>query len=179
MIWLAILTGILAALVMRLTTRRAKLRASIQKIQADLLEFRLYFDEPALIWQAQLNLLRDNFRLCLQFLPAILILALPMLWLFPKLDALYRDRPLRPGEAAVVTATAPFDLRPQPGIQIETPPIRIPHDNQVAWRIRVQRGGRPSLAPAVINYPRNEAPLPWQATFLLISSAAALIVMAL
>jgi hypothetical protein len=169
MIWLAILTGIVAALVMRLTTRRARLRASIQQIQADLLEFRLYFDEPALIWQAQLNLVRDNLRLCVQFVPAILILVLPMLWLLP------RNRPLRPGEAAVVTATGNFALQPQPGIQIETPPIRIPHENQVSWRIRSLSGGRPSLAPAVVHYPSDDS----RVEFLLISSAAALVVMAL
>lgn len=169
MIWQSILAGIVAAVVMRLTTSRARLRASMKSIQADLLEFRLYFDEPALIWQAQMKLVRDNFRLSVQFLPAILILVLPMLWLMPH------DRPLRPGEAAVVTATGHFALQPQPGIQIETPALRIPHDNQIAWRIRVVRGGRPSLAPAVVHYPPNDSLV----EFLLISAAAALIVMAI
>jgi hypothetical protein len=116
-----------------------------------------------------MKLVRDNFRLSVQFLPAILILVLPMLWLMPH------DRPLRPGEAAVVTATGHFALQPQPGIQIETPALRIPHDNQIAWRIRVVRGGRPSLAPAVVHYPPNDSLV----EFLLISAAAALIVMAI
>ena len=77
---LAVLTGILTAVVIRYTTDASALRATARRIQAHLLEFRLFFDEPRLIWQAQMNLLRDNLRLFMLLLPATLILALPMAW---------------------------------------------------------------------------------------------------
>jgi hypothetical protein len=153
MILLAILSGILTTLAIRCTTKASALRATVRKIQADLLEFRLYFDEPRLIWQAQVNLVRDNLRLFLLFLPATLILALPMLWLILQLDQVYGLRPLHPGEAAVFTAqlTRPLAatdhvaLQSAAGIRIETPPVWSAWDNQVTWRIRPIKDGRSAL----------------------------------
>ena len=144
MILLAILTGILTALVVRRTTNASALRAAARKIHADLLEFRLFFDEPWLIWQAWMSLLRDNLRLFRLFLPATVILALPVAWLVLQLETVYGLRPLHPGEAAVVTVQMkrPLDpadhleLQGRAGIQVETPPVRVVRDNQVVWRIR-------------------------------------------
>ena len=59
-----ILTGILTTLIIRHTTNAVRAsRHDRQRIHAHLLEFRLFFDEPRLIWQAQMDLLRDNLRL--------------------------------------------------------------------------------------------------------------------
>ncbi len=153
MIPLAILTGILTTLIVRGTTNQSALRAVIRKIQADLLEFRLYFDEPRLIWQAQMNLVRDNLRLCLLFLPATLLLAIPMLWLILQLDLVYGFRPLHVGETAVFTAKLIRPLNPAdqlearglPGVKIDSPPIRIASDRQVVWRIRPDSEGRSAV----------------------------------
>jgi hypothetical protein len=150
MILLAILTGVVATLTIRRTTDASTLRVATRKIYADLLEFRLYFDEPILIWRAWMSLLRDNLRLFLLFLPGMLILALPMAWLILQLDAIYGHRPLHRGEAAVVTAQLKrppsvadrFDLQGRVGVQVETPPVRVLDDNQVAWRIRTAKDGR-------------------------------------
>ena len=146
---LAVLTGILTAVVIRYTTDASALRATGRRIQAHLLEFRLFFDEPRLIWQAQMNLLRDNLRLFMLLLPATLILALPMAWLILQLEAVYGLRPLALGEASVVTAqlTRAQDaadrlvLEGNAGVRVETPPVRVVRDNQVVWRIRPASNG--------------------------------------
>jgi hypothetical protein len=228
MILLAILTGIVTALTIRYTTNASRLRATTRKIYADLLEFRLYFDEPRLIWQAQMNLVRDNLRLFLLFLPAMLILGLPMAWLILQLDVLCGLRPLHPGEATVFTAqlkrplnaTDRIDLQGRTGVKVETPPVRVARDNQVAWRIRPSSNGRAALDLTVngrtvrksimtgdstmllsprrssnltefllhpeeprmpeedvawlaVDYPKNEAAIPWLVWFLVISTASA------
>ena len=150
MILLAILTGVVATLTIRRTTDASTLRMATRKIYADLLEFRLYFDEPILIWRAWMSLLCDNLRLFLLFLPGMLILALPMAWLILQLDTVYGYRPLHRGEAAVVTAQLKrppgvadrLDLQGRAGVQVETPPVRVLDDNQVAWRIRTSKDGR-------------------------------------
>ena len=141
---ISIFAGILTALVIRRTTDRGALRQQRNRIHAHLLEFRLFFDEPRLIWGAQLDLLRANARLLWLLLPSTLILALPMTWLLLQLEGAYGYRSLHPGEAALVTAqltrpiqpTDHFALQGVAGIAVETPPIRVAHDNQVAWRIR-------------------------------------------
>lgn len=153
MILLAILTGVVTTITIRRTTDASALRAAGRKIHADLLEFRLYFDEPVLIWRAWMNLLRDNLRLLLLFLPAMLILALPTVWLMVQLDVIYGLRPLHPGEPAVVTAQLNrrlevkdhLDLQGRAGVQVETPPVRIVRANQIAWRIRAAGEGRSAL----------------------------------
>jgi hypothetical protein len=153
MILLAVLTGILTAYTIRHTTNASDLHATVRRIHAHLLEFRLFFDEPRLVWQAQVDLLRDNLRLFKLFLPATLILALPMAWLILQLASFYGLRPLAPGKASVVTAqltrapsaTDRIVLQGHGGIQVETPPVRAFRDNQVAWRIRPSSNGHRAL----------------------------------
>lgn len=184
MIWLAVIAGVVMAAVFRFTTHPARISASLNNIHADLLEFRLYFDEPALIWRAQINLIRDNCALLLQFVPALLIIAAMMY----GIETLYSDRPLRPGEAAVVTVQLNRPLATSDRFELEgqteTPPVRILHDNQVSWRVRAVHGGRLSYQalvngaafPARLNYPRRD---PWLLSFVLISSASALVLLSL
>jgi hypothetical protein len=104
-------------------------------IQARFLEFRLFFDEPALIWKAQTALIRANLRFCFLLLRPVLILALPITWLMLQMGAM----PLRVGEAAVVTAKSRADLAliAPPGIVVETEPIHF--QGLQYWRIRPVR----------------------------------------
>ena len=120
---------------------RAAVRAAGKRLQADLLEMRLYSSEPALMWRAQKALLRDN-------------LGLPLAWLFVQLDSVYGHSPLAVGGVAVVTvqlkrALEPVDaaatLQAPPGIAVETPPIRIIARRQISWRIRALRPVRGNL----------------------------------
>ena len=144
-----IVSGLLTALVFRLTTDTAALRFTLREIQARFLEFRLFFDEPRLIWRAQKALLRANARALGIVMPSILILALPMTWVILQLE----KTPLRVGEPTVVTvqlahAGDEVTLEAPPEIAVETPPVHITEERQIAWRIRLLRpvSGRPSLS---------------------------------
>ena len=149
----AVLSGVLTAFTLRRAANPASLRAVRNSLYAHLLEFRLFFDEPLLLWRAQLGLLRDNARLAILLLPPTLILLLPMAWLFAQLGTAYGLRPFRPGEPAIVTAqlTRPlaagdsFTLQATGGIVVETPAVRVFHDNQVSWRIRPSANGAVQL----------------------------------
>jgi len=140
--------GLLAAWVFHRFTNVTALRATLRQIHAHFLEFRLFFDEPSLIWLAQKDLIRANLRFCALLLPPALILALPMAWLTIQLDTIYGAAPLHRGEPAIVTAQLATDLQPgdaqsvleaPAGIAVETPPVRILNDRQIAWRIRPLR----------------------------------------
>jgi hypothetical protein len=154
---LAVLTGVVTTRIIRRMTDTAALRATFKRMQAHLLEFGLFFDEPALIWRAQIALLRDNLQLVRLLLTPALLLTIPMTWLFLQLDAAYGHRPLSPGEPAVVTAQLNrpidpgdrFDLSPAAGIAVETPAVRVAGENQVAWRIRPEADGASALTLSV------------------------------
>ena len=133
---------------------RAAVRAAGKRLQADLLEMRLYSSEPALMWRAQKAVVRDNVRWLALMLPPALILGLPLAWLFVQLDSVYGHSPLAVGGVAVVTvqlkrALEPVDaaatLQAPPGIAVETPPIRIIARRQISWRIRALRPVRGNL----------------------------------
>ncbi len=145
--------GWVALWIFRKTVDLAKVRSSIKRIHAHLLEFRLFYDDPPLIWRAQKSILRENLRFCLLMARPALMLTLPLAWLLVQMDTVYGYAPLRIGEPSVVTAQVAGQLGPEdavaleapPEISVETPPIRSLADRQISWRIRALGPVRGSL----------------------------------
>ena len=177
--------GLLSALVLRLTLDTAALRSAFRRIQAHFLEFRLFFDEPRLIWRAQKDLIRANARALGIILPPTLILALPMTWVILQLET----APLRVGEPTVVTvqlahAGDEVTLDAPPEIAVETPPVHVTSDRQIVWRIRLLRpiSGQPRLTArpsSNVVWLRGDYPAAswwWIFWFFAISSATTLVV---
>jgi hypothetical protein len=129
--------GIVSTLVFQWTTDRNAVRRATNLIVAHMLEFRLFLDEPGIVLQAQVGLLRANARLLrLMWIPA-LILAIPSILLIERLDAAYGRAPLRVGKEVVVSASGPVPRLNMPaGIAIESPAVHS--RGHVAWRIRPQ-----------------------------------------
>jgi hypothetical protein len=124
-----------------------------RKVRANLYAFRLYADEPALIFRAQKQLLLWNARyLALMLRPTVVVL-LPATLLMFALDSMYGHRPLGPGESAIITAqfnagTDVGSLTPTlEGIRIavDTPSVRIPDLRQISWRVRALGGASGSV----------------------------------
>jgi hypothetical protein len=146
--------GLIALWIFRHTADLAAVRSTIKRVHAHLLEFRLFYGEPRLIWRAQKSILHENLRFLRLMVRPALILTLPMAWLLIQLEAVYGYAPLPVGEASVITAqvTGPFmpeDVAPTletpPEISVETPPVRSATDRQISWRIRPLRPVRGSL----------------------------------
>jgi len=122
-----------------------------RQLRARLYAFRLFADEPALIFRAQKQLLIWNSRYLALMLRPTAVILIPALLLMSALDALYGHRSLAPGESAIVTAQFArsndvLELAPALDgrrVVVETPPLRIPAEHQVCWRIRAM-GGAPS-----------------------------------
>jgi hypothetical protein len=181
----AVVSGVLSVLLIRWTTPRHGMRDAVNRIYARLLECRLFFDEPALVWGAQVELVRDNLRLVRLVIPAALVLALPMLWLYRELDTRYGRRWLRPGEPAVVTARLQsgngVELRAEGGVEVETPPIRVGREGKVVWRVRARGEGpfvvramqREQALPTVVGLPRDGRAVPWEVWWLVVCTGSA------
>ena len=121
-----------------------RIRLAQRKIRANLYAFRLFADEPALIFRAQKQLLLWNARYLALMLGPSLVIFVPAVILLMQLEAVYGSRPLAAGEAAIVTAQfdARADLRALApslaghAIVVETPTVRIPDQRQACWRVR-------------------------------------------
>jgi hypothetical protein len=169
---IAILYGAAAALLFRRLTNPSKIRASINQIEAHILEFRLFIDEPALIWRAQKAAIRANLTLLRQIALPCILLAIPLALLWTPLEHRFGHRPLNPGETTILTAHT--DLAPTiDGLTIETPGVRIPRTREVVWRVRAVR--QINNAPDVRFPPSNT----WILWFIAISSLTAIVVQAL
>ncbi len=170
---MGILYGLLAAWIYRKTTHPRRIRAAMDHLLAHIMEFRLFVDEPALIWRAQRDALRANLALLREIaVPTALMAALfAMLW-FP-IDARFGHRPLKAGESAVITSNK--DEAPNvPGVAVETPGVRIARTGEVSWRIRPVREIDGGFPPGYeVRWPRTESWLLW---FFLSSCGGALAV---
>jgi hypothetical protein len=120
---------------------QAAIRIAKRKVRAHLLAFRLYADEPSQIFRSQKQLLVWNARYLALMMRPTLVTILPLALLLFHLDAIYGRRPLEAGEAAIVTAQWAGESDPSPalvghGVAVETPPLRLPAEHQVCWRVR-------------------------------------------
>lgn len=145
---LGVALGLLLLLVLRKVSNQEAIRSIRRQLQACLYELRLFVDEPALVWRAQMRLLWLNVRYLALMLRPALILAVPMLFLFSVLEPFYGKAPLPVSEASLVTVklahlpgavVAPPILQPPEGIQVETPAVRMEGTGLICWRIRPEK----------------------------------------
>jgi len=129
----------------RISNQEAIGRAK-RRLVASLYELRLFADEPALVWRAQKELVAANLRyLALVFQPAV-VLTVPMIVLLFQLESFYGLLPLPVNVPAIVSVQMKGDVsgvRPQllapDGVTVETPPLRVPWEHRIYWRIRPKR----------------------------------------
>jgi hypothetical protein len=143
-----VLTGALLMWAFRRIADGEALRQAANRIQAHLLEFWLFVDEPSLVWKSWKGLLAANVRFLRLLILPLIILSIPTTPLFFWLDALYGSEPLPVGKPALVTvrfneplerlAQVP-ELMPPEGISIDGPPVRVFSEREVSWRIQPQR----------------------------------------
>lgn len=137
----SLLTGIAMLWVVGKTSNQRAIERAKKRMQAHLLEMRLYRDEPGLLFRAQGRLLANNALYLGHMLRPALFLALPMVILYAHLDAVYGRRPLRVGEATLLTAHTAVDggelsLAASAGFEVESVPVTDPVSRHVVWRIR-------------------------------------------
>jgi len=128
------LAGALSIAVAERWTDMNRLRVEANKIIAYLLEFRLFADDPFLVWQAQRKLFLANGRFLRLLLFPTLLLALPFAGFVTVLDGFFANAPLRVGEPAVVTAefsSFPVDAH----LPMSSVAVRVLKERQISWRI--------------------------------------------
>lgn len=144
---LSIVVGIGMLWVFGKTSNQKAIARQKKKVQAYLLELRLFGDDPGLLWKSQIDLVLGNLRYMGLMLKPALYLTLPMIVLLFHLDAVYGIAGLSAGKSAVVTvqasgrlaesAEAPKLAAPD-GIVVETAALRALDAGQFSWRVRAE-----------------------------------------
>ena len=144
LVLVSLAAGVVMLLIFRAISRPDTIRAAKRRMQARLLELRLFGDEPSLVWRAQTGLLAANLRYLRAMLVPIVAVAIPFVLVFPHLDAIYGRAPLPPGAATVLTLRLhdPFGAslpEPQievpPGLKVETAAVRVPAAREISWEL--------------------------------------------
>jgi hypothetical protein len=143
------IAGVVMMLLFKLTSNPDAIRRAKRRMQAQLLALRLFGDEPVLVWRAQGRLLTANLRYMGVMLVPIAAAAIPFLLVYPHLEALYGRATLPVGSATVLTLRMQHPLSQPllephlempPGLQVETPGVRIPDAGkgagEISWLLR-------------------------------------------
>ncbi len=147
---ISMLAGMLMLLIFRLTSNQAKIKEVKDKMQAHLIEILLFKDSPRIILSAQKNLLRYNAHYMRHAFTPMVYMILPMSLLLINLDGWFGYRPLKIGEPAIVSVKlseegpkllSQISLEADKGLIVETPPLRIPENGEINWRIRADAPG--------------------------------------
>ncbi len=130
----AVFYGVVGALAFRWFTDAAKLRAIVNRMVARVMEFALFADQPRVIFRAQAGLMRANFDLLRQMALPTLVLAMPLMVLYPTMKRHYDTV-----EGNVLTL--PLGSALPAYVVAETPPVHVMRTREVSWRVKNPPGG--------------------------------------
>jgi uncharacterized membrane protein (DUF106 family) len=151
--FLSLIMGALMLVIFRYTSNQAAIGDAKRKIRAYMYELSLFKDEIGIVLSAQRNILRENMKYIKHAARPMLFMIIPLGLILIQLDSWYGHRALRPGEQAVVSVKlvpegdvmSNVTLETGPGIDIETPPLRISEQERIDWRIRAEEPGEHEL----------------------------------
>lgn len=151
------LAGVLLILIFKFTSNQAAIRRSKDRIAAGFLEVRLFKDDMRQQMRAQGGIFGSVFRYMGHALVPMLWMVIPVLLVLIQLNLWYGYRPLREGQAALVTARLDtekslYDLGDPKleadgaGLEVgEVPPLRIDSKKEINWRIKALSEGSHEL----------------------------------
>ena len=137
-------------LVFRYTSNQQEIKNEKDKIKAHLMEMRLFKDDLAILMSAFMRVLLYNAKYMKQLIKPMLLLIVPMVFLLIHMNLWFGYRPLKIGEAAVLSVKlsdqktgdlSNVEIEVDEGIIIETPSLRISELREVNWRIRAKDPG--------------------------------------
>ena len=145
----SLLAAAFMLLVFKRTSNQKALGAVKRQIHACLFEIRLYNDDLRAILRAQIEILRWNLRYLMLSLGPLMWVIIPLVLVIAQLEFHYGYRGLAPDQTALVKAELreaggskpAASLEAPPGLRVETPPLWVPEQREMAWRIRAERAG--------------------------------------
>lgn len=145
----SLLIGIIMLIIFRYTSDQQKIRETKSKIRAYIFELSLFKDEIGIVLSAQKNIFIYNLKYIKYALKPMLFMMIPLVLILIQLESWYGHRPLKPDESAIVSvklhegghSLSDIKLTAGDGIMVETPPLRIPDQNEIDWRIRARETG--------------------------------------
>jgi hypothetical protein len=145
----SVLTGLLMVFIFRHTSNQNEIRRAKEQLQAHLLAVRLFQDQLGVVLREYRRILSGSGRYIKATLKPTAILLVPVVLLIVQLDRYFEWSPLQPQQAFLVKVKVadPSSLKLvkldlPPGLTITAPPVHIPQENEVTWRVSAEREGQ-------------------------------------
>lgn len=154
----SLFTGILMLVIFRYTSDQKGIREAKERIKAHLIEIRLFKDNLGILLSAQKNILFYNAQYLKHAVKPTLFMLVPVAMILIHMDNWFSHRPLTLGEATVVSVEAldkenlnlsHIKIEVDKGLEVETPPLRIPEAGEVNWRISASELGEHNVIVSV------------------------------
>ena len=143
---ISVITGIVMVIIFKYTSNQGAIRKAKDKISAYFHEVRLFKDDLGLMLDAQRRILRTNLTYMKYSVIPMLIMLAPVVLILIQLGIRYENRPLRPGESAMVKLRFSESLdslnvaiEPDEGLRLETPLLRVHDEREIDFRPRPMR----------------------------------------
>lgn len=145
----------LLALFKKVSNQRAIQRIKKQ-ISAHILELRLYQDDLRLTFRAIGSIFYHNLLYLKWLLVPVLVFMLPVLLILVQLSKVYEYKPFEPNQSVMLSVSVSpavsiqeVMLETPESVVQEIPPVRIPQDHRIYWRLNADR---PGVWPLEIRY---------------------------
>jgi uncharacterized membrane protein (DUF106 family) len=149
-------TGVVFLAIFKYTSNQRAIKRVKDDIKANLLAVKLFKDSILVTLSAQGQVFLGAFRLFVLALVPMAVMMVPALLILGQLALWYQARPLRVGEAAVVTATLTHDdssdfatpeirLQPNSSIEVATGPVHVLSKREICWKIVARENGYHNL----------------------------------
>jgi hypothetical protein len=152
---ISFLTGLAAVLIFPYVSNQDTMRRIKNRIQAHLLEVRLFPDQLGIVSRAYGHLLRLTAIYLTYNLKPLAVLLLPLVILMVQLDLRFSRVPLATQDSFILKAKLvdpgaldSDSLRLPKGLTLTAPPVNVPALQEVNWRIRADQYG--VFLPAVV-----------------------------
>jgi len=163
--FMSLLVGILMLVVFRYTSNQEAIRKTKNKIRAYIFELRLFKDELRIVLSAQNKIFMYNMKYMSYALKPMLFMIVPLALILIQLEGWYGFKPLIPEESAVVSLKLSqgnaevmntITMNVAPGLEIDSPALKIPGGKEINWRIRATELGSHNLTFNVEDYSFNK-----------------------
>ena len=142
--------GVFLLILFKYTSNQKAIGRVRDNIKANMLALKLFKDSMAVTLQSQGRIFKGAFALLFYAIKPMLIMMLPVCFLFAQMGLWYQFRPLQPGEETLVTLTLngtsgeslpDVAIEPSPGFEITLGPVHVKSKGEILWRIKAKEPG--------------------------------------
>lgn len=144
----SLLAALLALVAFRYLSNQPAIRRAKDRMQAQLLAIRLFREQPRVVLRAYGRLLAAVLHYLAHATKPAAAMVLPLLLIFVQLDKRLSRMPVAPGQEFLLAARlgpgTPLDrvaLRLPAELVLTAPPLHVPRDQEIVWRIQAREAG--------------------------------------